>query len=289
MQHYTIVHLSKEIIERCGKEIGQCPLCDKMFKFKHSFLTHMGVTHRLVEDLIEPQHPNAERTKDLPETERGILDNSPKGKPDTSSMTPRESFLEFKQKSVPICSDSNLSSFSEGFSIINPAMKAAKNQDRITCSLCPKTFLSRSSLMQHYNIVHFTKEIIERCGKDVGQCPLCGKMFILKISFLIHMGVTHRLVEDLIEPLHPNVERTKDLPETERGSLDTSPKGKPDTALSGEGVKFNNEVDPKTCLNVKPSDQSPVENDAKNEDKINPGDASNEPHGDDFSNSVEKG
>ena len=53
--HYAAVHFRKEICDNYPRG-SKCPLCNKKLKDEQSVLSHMGVSHDLVESFLEPRH-----------------------------------------------------------------------------------------------------------------------------------------------------------------------------------------------------------------------------------------
>jgi hypothetical protein len=69
------------------------------------------------------------------------------------------------------------------------------------CSKCSWVGKHLCHLYGHYSIVHFRKQILERCGRKPQKCPVCGTWKNKTVAaFLRHLGVTHRLVELFLEP-----------------------------------------------------------------------------------------
>jgi hypothetical protein len=203
--HYASVHFRQEICRRYQK--GQkCPLCHKRLRDEPGILSHMGVTHDIVEDYldkefhiarskkIEKKGPlNSEITNAASSSDKHDVGSETARKRDETSLNENESVMQLTTADQGGMDKIEMASCKESA----VAKLSVKKRD-FHCSRCPDDFWSRNHLYGHYARVHFKQEITSKY--QIGDlCPFCGKILKTETFILSHMGVAHDLVDEYLD------------------------------------------------------------------------------------------
>ena len=198
------VHLFK-VHDIIDKEI-ECSQCEKKFPCKQYLQKHMEMNHRIREKKCS--------------WDKRIEIGSCRLCGDSLSLDNAESHVKLRHETkveefhnCPICGTASLSMMFH--------LKLHHHPNRLTCDICGKSSISKTSLSVHRKAVHFPDETdyicnIEGCGMRFGRqtylkrhvacvhnakggkkncCHVCGASFFTRETLRIHMANIHGMAE----------------------------------------------------------------------------------------------